>query len=111
MFCSGAHFVIDARNAIELRAETRSDLQCRARYCRVLTETGNPQDVYFQIPCKSAHRLSTRGKEEDAAKHTGPFLGAFRKIAKSNHYLRHVRLCPHWNNSIPTGRILLKFDF
>ena len=49
----------------------------------MLTETGNPQDVHYQIPCKSAHRLSTRGKEEDAAKHTGPFLGAFAKLRKA----------------------------
>ena len=41
-----------------------------------------------------------------------PFLGAFRKIAKSAYWLRHVRLsiCPHGTNSAPTGRILMKLD-
>jgi hypothetical protein len=32
-----------------------------------------------------------------------------RKIAKSDYYLRHVRLSA-WNNSAPTGRILMKHD-
>jgi hypothetical protein len=41
------------------------------------------------------------------------FLGAFRKIAKSEYYLNHV--CPSvclstWNNSAPTERIFMKFD-
>jgi len=34
------------------------------------------------------------------------FLGAFRKIAKSDYQLRHVCLSvrpPAWNNSVPTG--------
>jgi hypothetical protein len=31
------------------------------------------------------------------------------KVAKSEHQLRHVRLSA-WNNSDPTGQILLKFD-
>jgi hypothetical protein len=43
-------------------------------------------------------------------------LGCFRrvrKIAKSDYYLRHVRLSVRlsaWNNSAPTGRILMKLD-
>jgi len=37
------------------------------------------------------------------------FLGDFRKIAKSDYWLRHV--CPSaWNNSAPNGRIFMKFD-
>jgi hypothetical protein len=32
-----------------------------------------------------------------------------RKIAKSDYYRRHVRPSA-WNNSAPTGRILMKLD-
>ena len=42
-----------------------------------------------------------------------PIIRRARKIAKIEYKLRHV--CPYvchsaWNNSVPTGRILLKFD-
>jgi hypothetical protein len=37
------------------------------------------------------------------------FLVAFRKILKSDCWLRHVCLSAR-NNSAPTGRILIKFD-
>jgi hypothetical protein len=40
---------------------------------------------------------------------TLPFVKRFRKIAKSDSELRHVRLSA-WNNSAPTGRICMKFD-
>jgi hypothetical protein len=40
-------------------------------------------------------------------------FGRFRKIAKSNCWLRHVRppaRLPAWNISAPNGQIFMKFD-
>jgi hypothetical protein len=72
--------------------------------------------------CRYAYTGSLRAVQStkrfsQVGKHNGrhflkTFMRAFAKIAKSNSYLCHV--CPpvypsEWNNSVPTGRIFIKF--
>jgi hypothetical protein len=67
--------------------------------------------IYNEIWCKSRvlSSQSAVGISHFLLLHFSPFFRRVRKIAKSDLRLRHVRLSV-WNNSAPTGRILIKLD-